>query len=320
MANTQTDSTSLAALYLSQISYIDETEDGNPQQKADIITALGNIDSSAQGPWKLVWGPSANEGNMAYVALNAAQDRYAVVIRGTVSSDSWAMFDNVLEDADGLSLVDWVFPQNTGAEIAAGFQDGLENIIIVPDPTTNYTLMDFLRPVLAASNAELLVTGHSLGGGLATTVALWLENQLPNNAGPVNTTITPITFAAPGIGNQDFANLYDSTFPSSIRYVNQYDVVPMGYGAIETLICQYPSPGPTLKAYNYPVYLLLEGIGAVTDLIYVQTNQKNGTVSFAGPTPNSSNTFPEEVGIQHSTDTYEAFITGTNSTATAAGK
>jgi len=53
MANTQTDSTSLAAIYLSQISYIDETEDGNPQQKADIITALGNVDSLVAYPLQI---------------------------------------------------------------------------------------------------------------------------------------------------------------------------------------------------------------------------------------------------------------------------
>jgi len=319
MANTQIDSTSLAALNLSKIAYTDETEDGNPQQKADIITALGDLDSTSQGPWQLVWGPTTNQGNLAYVALNAAKDLYAVVIRGTVSTESWAMFDNVLQDADGLSLVDWVFPQNSGAEVAAGFQDGLENIIVAPDPTTNYTLMDFLRPALASSNAQLLVTGHSLGAGLATMVALWLQNQLPNNNGPAYTTITPITFAAPGIGNKGFADLYDSTFPNSLRYVNQYDVVPMGYASIETLIKQY-SPAPTLWDYSEVTYLALEVIGAGTDLVYVQTNQNQGTISFAGPTPSSSNTFPAEVEIQHATSTYLAYLTGTNTASTAAGK
>jgi len=211
------------------------------------------------------------------------------------------------------------FRRTLGPEVAAGFQDGLENIIVVPDPTTNYTLMDFLRPALAASNAGLLVTGHSLGAGLATMVALWLENQLPNNNGPTSTTITPITFAAPGIGNQDFANLYESTFSNSLRYVNQYDLIPMGYGSIETLIKQY-SPAPTLWDYSEATYIALEIIGAGTDRVYVQTNQNQGTISFAGPTPSSSNTFTEEVEIQHSTSTYLGYLVGTGTAATAAGK
>lgn len=320
MANSLPTSTPLAAINLAKIAYTDETEDGNPQQKTDITTALSDLDSSVQGPWSLVWGPATNNGNLAYVALNSASDLYAVVLRGTVSSESWAMFDNVEQDADAISQVDWLYPQNSnGLKVSEGFFEGLENIIAVTDPTTDITLMDFLRQTFNAnSTAQLLVTGHSLGAALVTMVATWLYDQLPKGGGPSDVSITPITFAAPTAGNQAFASHYDTIFPASQRYVNTLDVIPMGYAGLATLITEYASPGPSLKDYSEVIYEALKLSASSFASIYSQTNQTNGTVSFQGPAPVSTNTFPAEVEAQHSTDTYISYITNSAANAAAA--
>jgi len=321
MANTLPTSTPEAAINLAKIAYIDETEDGNPQQKTDITTALSNLDSSIQGPWSLVWGPSAIGGNLAYVALNSTNDLYAVVLRGTVSSESWALFDNLEQDADAITQVNWLYPQNSnGLQVSSGFFEALKNIIVVPDPTTDTTLMDFLRQTFNTNyNAQLLVTGHSLGAALVTMVATWLYDQLPKGGGPSNVSITPITFAAPTAGNQAFATYYDSIFLTSQRYVNTLDLVPMGYADLATLVTEYASPGPSLKSYNLAVYEALWFAAPVFAKNYSQTNQTNGTVSFQGPAPVSTNTFPTEVEVQHSTDTYISYFTNAASSA-AAGK
>jgi pimeloyl-ACP methyl ester carboxylesterase len=230
-----------------------------------------------------------------YVAINAARNRIAVAIRGTVSEDSWSMLWSILQDADPIVQDNWRYPISSTVKVAGGFDDGLENIIAMTDPAT-----DFLRKTLAATQAELIVTGHSLGGALATMVALWLQDQLPKGGGPSNVRITPYTFAAPTAGNQAFANLYDAKFPNSSRYVNSRDLVPMGYANIATMVANY-APAPLLKNYSWLAYdTLYYAASSLAPPYYVQTNQRQGTFVFSGPPPNGSNTFPQEADIQHS--------------------
>ncbi len=301
MSTVPTNSTAFAAITLSSISYTDETQDGSPQQKTDIIAALGNVAPQALGPWSLIWGPGTNNGNLVYVAINAALNRVAVAIRGTVSEDSWSMLWSILQDSDPIVQDNWRYPiSNAGVKVAGGFDDGLENIIAMTDPATDWSLLDFLRKTLASTQAELIVTGHSLGGALATMVALWLQDQLPKGGGPVNVRITPYTFAAPTAGNQAFANLYDAKFPNSSRYVNSRDLVPMGYANIAAMIANY-APAPLLKNYSWLAYdTLYYAASSLAPPTYVQTNQRQGTFVFSGPSPNGSNTFPQEADIQHS--------------------
>jgi hypothetical protein len=305
MSPVPTDSTAFAAVNLSSIAYTDETLDGSPQQKQDIAKALQGLGPQAQGPWSLIWGPGTNSGNLVYVAVNNAADRIAVAVRGTVSEDSWSMLEDILEDGDGFGQDDWRYPYSSaGVKVAAGFDEGLENIIAMTDPATDWSLLDFLRKTFLNSKVELMVTGHSLGGALATMVALWLQDQLPKGGGPSNVRMAPYTFAAPTAGNQAFANLYDARFPNSVRYVNSLDLVPMGYSDIATLINNY-SPAPLLKNYNSVIYDALWLLApTLAPPIYAQTNQKNGTRTFTGPAPRSANDFPTEVGIQHAMALY----------------
>lgn len=69
---------------------------------------------------------------------------------------------------------------------------------------------------------ELVVTGHSLGGALATLAMPDLLNQ--NFAA----NISPILYniASPRVGHDDFQSYFDSHINVSYRIVNQWDVVP----------------------------------------------------------------------------------------------
>ncbi|RKH31653.1 lipase family protein [Corallococcus praedator] len=77
---------------------------------------------------------------------------------------------------------------------------------------------------LAANNiTTLYVTGHSLGGGLAEFLALDLA------VGNPSLSATTVTFAAPKAGLSDsWGTAYAQyvTNPTTVRVVNQYDVVP----------------------------------------------------------------------------------------------
>jgi triacylglycerol lipase len=67
----------------------------------------------------------------------------------------------------------------------------------------------------------LYVTGHSLGGGIATLAALDLAVNTAFN-GPV-----VYTFGAPRVGDPEFAARFDATLAVSWRVVNAFDLVPL---------------------------------------------------------------------------------------------
>jgi uncharacterized membrane protein YkvA (DUF1232 family)/uncharacterized membrane protein YgcG len=85
------------------------------------------------------------------------------------------------------------------------------------------------RTIDAVQNSagdSLLVTGHSLGGALAVLLSLEIS-MAPTAAGLSRSTpIECITFGAPQIGNQAFANLAKDNIPSAYRFTNTADPVP----------------------------------------------------------------------------------------------
>jgi triacylglycerol lipase len=68
---------------------------------------------------------------------------------------------------------------------------------------------------------KLYVTGHSLGGALATLAALDIANHTPFHRPKV------YTFGAPRVGNPSFAAAYDAKVKESMRIVNVHDYIPL---------------------------------------------------------------------------------------------
>ncbi|WP_424767947.1 lipase family protein [Paenibacillus sp. sgz302251] len=84
----------------------------------------------------------------------------------------------------------------------------------------------------------LFVTGHSLGGALATLASYDLAS---------NTAFTsPIvyTFGAPRVGDPAFVRQYNTTIATHWRFQNEFDIVPH----LPTLVYQSPK---TKQAYYY---------------------------------------------------------------------
>jgi len=84
----------------------------------------------------------------------------------------------------------------------------------------------------------LFITGHSLGGALATLAAIDLTN---------NTAFTaPIvyTFAAPRVGDPKFASSYNTAVGTHWRFQNEFDIVPH----LPPLVYQSPK---TKQTYYY---------------------------------------------------------------------
>lgn len=99
-----------------------------------------------------------------------------------------------------------------------------------------------IRSELATEPADVLVSGHSLGGALAVICALDISlhtitpmNSLCRSYFPQNyreSHITMYNFGAPCVGNRSFAQLYNKMVPDSFRVVVDGDPVPNVLGII----------------------------------------------------------------------------------------
>jgi len=79
-------------------------------------------------------------------------------------------------------------------------------------------LLDIVKE--RAANKKVYITGHSLGGSLATLFGF--ELAMTNLCTP-----NVYSFGAPKVGNKGFKEKYDEFVRRSIRFVNIYDVVPL---------------------------------------------------------------------------------------------
>lgn len=304
-----------AAANLAMIAYTDEADP--QQQKTDIMTALGALGSSANGPWTLTWGPANNDGVLAYVA-QGADGTYALAFRGSLSDDdAEGFFENWLDDGSSLSVVPWLYPQNVGANIATGNNAALALAIGLTDPTTDAGLLDYLRTTAAANNGSiaLAVCGHSLGAALTNLAAAWIVDQLPKAPG-VSATVTPFTFAAPTVGDQAFASLYNMLFgSSSYACINTQDIVPMAWANVQGVQDSFGPTGQTLAQYSDILWGLAETAKLAVGSTYVPITPSN-LDSFVGPAISAGDDWPTDAGNQHSmADTYFPHVQSETSSA-----
>jgi hypothetical protein len=83
-----------------------------------------------------------------------------------------------------------------------------------PGVAKAFSTLPFHRPV-----TSLTICGHSLGGALATLLALDVA---------VNTSFDPVvyTYASPRTGDSQFVALYNHAVPNTTRIANRVDLVP----------------------------------------------------------------------------------------------
>ncbi|CAO2042936.1 unnamed protein product [Urochloa humidicola] len=83
---------------------------------------------------------------------------------------------------------------------------------------------------------HVYVTGHSLGGALATLLALELSSSQMSKNGVI--FVTMYNFGSPRVGNRRFAEVYNAKVKDSWRIVSHRDIIPtvprlMGYCHVE---------------------------------------------------------------------------------------
>ncbi|MGW2413762.1 IPT/TIG domain-containing protein [Streptomyces tubercidicus] len=293
-----------------------------------ITAQLNNAGLATGSTWELMWlALSPDNANLAYIAWNSdGSNQIAVAIRGTIDNPI-----DMMEDLDVGTVVPFTAGGSTDIAISAGAmaaftqiitargitavapeqaqggESGRPEIVLPSDTTLVQALSDLLMSVPSSPQPTLYVTGHSLGGCIATTLGTYLQAQTIQ---PNTPRLALVTFAAPTAGLKSFAD-YLGSRPWSLneRWVNAYDLVPRAWSDLLTAKSWYPAPGPTA---NDEVKVLLSVIdGLRKDNAYVQpnaTNPKTVNANYSkydsGLVNHTTADFLGQVAFQHANSTY----------------
>jgi len=170
---------------------------------------VGEIKANAMGLWYERYG-----------FIIESDDCTILAFRGSSTSMDWVS-DFIAQQKP------FPFIENAG-----NTHKGFTDIYMSVRPAI-FELLEHIDP-----NKPLFITGHSLGGALATLAAIDIAHN--STYGP------PIvyTFGAPRVGDPNFVKLYNYSVPLHWRIQNKYDIVPH----LPTLV--YHSPN-TDETYYY---------------------------------------------------------------------
>jgi len=152
--------------------------------------------------WVANFGNSSSPG-FGYVAYS--NDTVQVVFRGTDNIAGWIL------DADFTKVPYFSVP---GAEVHEGFYDayyGMSNQVqqLV---TKAFSICTYCT--------KIIVSGHSLGAGIATLGALDLKQYMPSMH------LVMYNFGSPRVGNSVFSSYVENTLNETWRLTNYRDPVP----------------------------------------------------------------------------------------------
>jgi len=136
-----------------------------------------------------------------------SEDHSLVLFRGTQRRVEW------LNNIDAIH-VDYVNADGAFGRIHGGFQSKYQELVN-PLPLE---VMGRLNPT-----KPCYVSGHSLGGAIATLATLDAALNLPE----LRPQLRLYTYASPRVGDVVFANAFYQQVPNSYRIVNLADVVPL---------------------------------------------------------------------------------------------
>ena len=190
------------------------------------------------GVWTRVWGPAVYQAPLSRVADNVmyvvrraeTPPRLVAAIAGTNGASA---FDVLIEDLYVNNLVPWQYGHprpGTDPRISVGTFVGLTALqCLAPGPGmpgANQRLPAFLGAALDRP-MDVTITGHSLGGTLSVTLALWLLDTQAFWDPVVRATIYCQPSAGLTAGNRDFATYYDAMLGlRTMRIYNSLDTIP----------------------------------------------------------------------------------------------
>ena len=189
------------------------------------------------GPWDLVWGPGilqvvpgAVPANTMFVARHRETRELFISIAGTnpFSAYAWLAEDFDVDESRPWGYGDAPPGAATSKATLTGLR-ALQGMVPPPDlPGGNVTLAEFMAEQLNSETGpiEVTVSGHSLGGALSPTLALWLEDTQEEWDSESLATISVYAYAGPSPGNGEFARYVDQRLGKRLKRIyNPLDVV-----------------------------------------------------------------------------------------------
>ncbi|CAH2072422.1 unnamed protein product [Thlaspi arvense] len=147
----------------------------------------------------------------AYVGVAKNLNAIIIAFRGTQEHS----IQNWVSDLFWKQL-DLNYPDMPDAMVHHGFYSAYHNTTVRPA-----VLSAVQRAKISyGANINIIVTGHSMGGAMATFCGL----DLVVNEGEENVQV--MTFGQPRVGNADFASYYSLLVPNTFRITHEHDMVP----------------------------------------------------------------------------------------------
>ena len=131
-------------------------------------------------------------------------DTFVVVFRG---SEETGIEDWITD----LKFIRQVFPYGEGSKkskVHFGFIEAYRSVRKV-----------VLQAAKDTELQQVVTTGHSLGGGLATLAALDIQFNTDKD-------VSCYTYGSPKVGNKNFIASFNRRVPKTYRFVNRFDLVP----------------------------------------------------------------------------------------------
>ncbi|KAM7467072.1 hypothetical protein LguiB_014634 [Lonicera macranthoides] len=173
----------------------------------------------------------------AFVGVAKDLDAIVIAFRGTKERSIM----NWIEDLYWKQL-DLNYPGVSDAMVHHGFYYAYHNTTMRPE-----VLSSIERAKKLYGDLKIMVTGHSMGGAMASFCGL----DLTVNCKAKNVQV--MTFGQPRIGNAAFASYYSQLVPNTIRVTNEHDVVPH--------LPPYYSFFPQKTYHHFPREVWLHNIG-----------------------------------------------------------
>jgi len=137
-----------------------------------------------------------------YIGYHTGQKNIYVAFRGSTSLQNWI---------DNINTILTTYPYCTGCEVHKGFYSAEQDVIDV-------VYKEVLRLKKLYSTYTVVVTGHSLGGALATLTAadLYKKGIYP---------IKMFSYGSPRVGNDEFSAYASKIWKDHARVTHHQDVV-----------------------------------------------------------------------------------------------
>lgn len=194
------------------------------------------------GDWKAIWGPIVYANNPTSTAVHAdntmgmyyneSENTIVIAIAGTNINSPYGW---LVEDFSVHKTVSWelVTGISGSGNISKGTHIGL-NILLNMTDKENTSLLtaltNFLSDNANLQDVQVAVAGHSLGGALSPTLALYLVDTKKNWDPDNKTSVGAFPTAGPTPGDESFAAYYEKQIKANtIYYLSQHnslDIVP----------------------------------------------------------------------------------------------